>query len=37
MAQEVTGCEEYEVLMPIPLAEMETNPNLIQNPGYFGY
>lgn len=37
MAQEVTGCEEYEVLMPIPLTEMETNPNLIQNPGYFGY
>jgi hypothetical protein len=33
-AQEVTGCETYELLMPIPSSELHLNPNLTQNPGY---
>ena len=28
------GSEEYRKLGPIPLAELNTNPNLTQNPGY---
>ena len=33
-AQEVTGCLDYELLMPIPLTDIQYNPNLTQNPGY---
>lgn len=34
IAKEVTGCEDYELLMPIPLSEIHMNPYLKQNPGY---
>ena len=33
-AQEVTGCFDYELLMPIPRNEMLVNPSMTQNPGY---
>lgn len=33
-AQAVYGCEEYELLMPIPQNELEMMPSLVQNPGY---
>ena len=33
-AQEVTGCSDYELLMPIPREEIMLNPNMKQNPGY---
>lgn len=33
-AQELTGCEDYELLMPIPDQEIRTNPNVSQNDGY---
>ena len=33
-AQEVTGCFEHELLMPIPYEDILRNPNLTQNPGY---
>ena len=33
-AQAVCGCEEYELLMPIPQTELEMMPSLKQNPGY---
>ena len=34
VAQSVTGCQDYELLMPIPSGELMYNPNLKQNPGY---
>lgn len=33
-AQTVTGCYDYELLMPIPASEIMFNPALTQNPGY---
>lgn len=33
-AQEVSGCKEHELLMPIPENELAFNPNLTQNRGY---
>jgi hypothetical protein len=33
-AQEVTGCFDYELLMPIPYIDILQNPNLSQNPNY---
>ena len=33
-AQEVTGCFDYELLMPIPAQEINSYPNFKQNPGY---
>ncbi len=33
-AQEVSGCKEHELLMPIPENELTFNPNLTQNIGY---
>lgn len=33
-AQEVSGCKEHELLMPIPKNELAFNPNLTQNRGY---
>lgn len=33
-AQEVTGCYDYELLMPIPSQDLSFNPNFKQNPGY---
>ena len=33
-AQSVTGCFDYELLMPIPYIDILQNPNLTQNPGY---
>lgn len=33
-AQDVAGCEEHELLMPIPQSEIYTTPGLKQNPGY---
>ena len=33
-AQEVTGCFDYELLMPIPAPEINSYPNFKQNPGY---
>jgi len=33
-ACEVVGCEEYELLMPIPQFEIVRNPQLVQNDGY---
>ena len=33
-AQEVTGCFDYELLMPIPSMDIMLNPNMTQNPGY---
>lgn len=34
IAQSVTGCQGYELLMPFPSGELMNNPNLKQNPGY---
>lgn len=34
IAQTVTGCQDYELLMPFPSSELMYNPNLRQNPGY---
>ena len=34
MAQKVTGCKEFEILMPIPENEIRYNKNMTQNPGY---
>lgn len=34
VAQSVTGCQDYELLMPFPSSEIAMNPNLRQNPGY---
>ena len=34
-AQSVTGCYDYELLMPIPSSDLASNPYLKQNPGYF--
>lgn len=33
-AQSVTGCYDYELLMPFPVSEIMNNPNMTQNPGY---
>ena len=33
-AQGICGCEEHELLMPIPKEELIYNRNLTQNPGY---
>lgn len=33
-AQEICGCEEHELLLPIPKDELIYNRNLTQNPGY---
>jgi len=33
-AQSLTGCYDYELLMPFPLSDILTNPNMTQNPGY---
>lgn len=33
-AKEKSGCEDYELLMPIPLSELHLNPMMMQNPGY---
>ena len=33
-AIEEVGCQNHEELMPIPMKEMETFPNMSQNPGY---
>lgn len=33
-AQEITGCKEHEILMPIPDSEMRNNRNMTQNTGY---
>lgn len=30
----VSGCQDYELLMPIPESELAVNPTLTQNPGY---
>ncbi|MBO7314626.1 MAG: hypothetical protein J6U49_03075, partial [Alistipes sp.] len=34
IAAEVVGCDEYELLMPIPQFEIMRNPQLAQNVGY---
>lgn len=34
VAQAKAACEEYELLMPIPMNELYLNPSIIQNPGY---
>ncbi len=34
-AREVTGCLEYELLMPFPSVEFKLNHQLQQNPGYY--
>ena len=33
-AKDVAGCEEHELLMPIPQSEIYKMPGLEQNPGY---
>ncbi len=33
-AQEVTGCFDYELLMPFPSQELSFNRKMVQNPGY---
>jgi hypothetical protein len=33
-AQEITGCYDYELLMPIPYMEIINNSSLTQNTGY---
>ena len=33
-AQEITGCFDYELLMPIPAQDINSYPNFKQNPGY---
>ena len=32
--QPKTGAEDFRVLLPIPISEIDTNPNITQNPGY---
>ena len=34
VAQAKAACEEYELLLPIPMNELYLNPSIIQNPGY---
>lgn len=34
IAKEKVGCEEYQLLLPIPEHAMMTNPDLVQNVGY---
>lgn len=34
VAQEVASCNDYELLLPIPLPELAANANIRQNPGY---
>lgn len=34
LAQEKTQCQEYELLLPIPQAVLNSQPNIVQNPGY---
>ena len=34
IAQSITGCKDYELLMPFPESELNLNPSLAQNPGY---
>lgn len=34
MAQEVTGCKDFQLLFPIPSKEVLSSSNLSQNPGY---
>ena len=33
-AQSVTGCYDYELLMPFPMSDILSIPNMKQNPGY---
>jgi hypothetical protein len=33
-ARGVTNAKDYHILYPIPQSEMDTNPNVLQNPGY---
>ena len=33
-AQTVTGCQDYQLLMPIPISIILMNPAIVQNPGY---
>lgn len=33
-ARTVSGCKEYELLMPVPQCEIDRLPSLMQNPGY---
>lgn len=33
-AQKLSGCEEHELLMPIPQGKLDLMPSLVQNPGY---
>lgn len=33
-AQEVSGCEDYQLLLPIPQIVIDANRNIKQNPGY---
>lgn len=35
IAVELLGIQSYEQLYPIPLPELNTNPNMTQNPGYW--
>lgn len=34
IAKDVTGCKDYQLLLPIPSQEMMANPKMTQNPGY---
>lgn len=34
IAKEMLQIEEYQLLLPIPLREIDSNPNIKQNPGY---
>ena len=34
VAKEMLQIEDYQLLLPIPLQEMDSNPNMEQNPGY---
>lgn len=34
-AQNVTGCQDYQLLMPFPLNHILVDPNTVQNPGYW--
>lgn len=36
-AQSISECEDYQLLLPIPASEINTNPYLRQNPGYPSY
>ena len=33
-AEEVLGCQSFQLLLPIPATEIGQNPNVTQNPGY---